>query len=250
VIDLSRNASTRLTTNPGADDMPLWSPDGHQITFRAQRRGKWGVYRLPFPQSGEEAMVVTDQPSTLSPLGWSPDSQFLLFSAGAQFNPSSQKRLWLVPRSGDRQPFAYSQSTFNEVQGQISPDGRWAAYVSDASGRTEVYVRPFPRGDGQWQISVDGGIEPVWRGDGRELFFIAANQTLMAVTVDGGPMPEFAAPTRLFDTSMASGFVNTSYTRNQYAVTTDGQRFLVNEHPEGGATPPVTIVLNWPAILK
>ena len=249
VIDLSRNTSTRLTTDPSVDDMPLWSPDGSHITFKARRQGQWGLHQIPVQQNSAEVTLVTAPGPNVTPLAWSRDSELLLYSATVESSPASRNRLWLVRALRDRQPFAYSQSAFTDAQAQLSPDGRFAAYVSDESGRSEVYVRRFPTGDGKWRISADGGTEPAWRGDGHELFFLAANQTLMSVPVKSGSLPEFGTPARLFDTSMTSRFSNVAYVRNQYAVTTDGQRFLINQRPEGGATPPVTVVLNWAAAL-
>jgi hypothetical protein len=142
------------------------------------------------------------------------------------------------------------ETPFKESQGQLSPDGRWIVYVSNESGSNEVYGRPFPSGDGKWQISTSGGSEPTWRGDGKELFYLAANQDLMAVAIKGGAIMNASPPTRLFGTAMSTGLINTSYTRNQYVVTADGQRFLVNQGTTAALTSPVTVVVNWQAALK
>jgi hypothetical protein len=133
---------------------------------------------------------------------------------------------------------------------RISPNGRWIAYGSDTSGRNEIYVRSFPNGDvGPWQISTRGGIEPQWRGDGQELFLIGADQQLMAVPVvtEGG----FRAgtPTALFATGLDPEGLGISG-RNQYAVTVDGQRFLLNQPRPDTASTPVIVLVNWPAALK
>ena len=123
------------------------------------------------------------------------------------------------------------------------------AYVSSESGRNEVYVRPFPSGEGKWQVSIAGGIEPTWRGDGTEIFYIAENRQLMAVPIKTGATVEAGAPVPLFDTAMSSN-PNPGYTRNQYAVTADGQRFLVNQQADGAFPAPIMVVVNWPATLK
>ena len=129
---------------------------------------------------------------------------------------------------------------------RISPDGRWAAYVSDQSGRNEVYVRPFPVGDGKRMISVSGGIEPTWRGDGKEIYYIAPDGNLMAVPIGVTRGLEPGLPARLFQTSMTNTTIS-GYTRNQYLVTSDGQRFLINQ-PVGSTFPaPITVVVNWMA---
>jgi hypothetical protein len=154
----------------------------------------------------------------------------------------------VLPLTGHRKPAPLSEADVQtdspEWGGQISPDGRWIAYVSSESGRHEVYVRPFPSGDGRWQISVDGGMEPVWRSDGSEIFYLAADRNLMAAAVKTGPSFESGVPTRLFATRITPPTL--SLIRNQYAVSADGQRFLVRGVP----SQPITVVSNWTAALK
>jgi hypothetical protein len=123
------------------------------------------------------------------------------------------------------------------------------AYVSNESGRNEVYVRPFASGEGKSQVSVGGGIEPTWRSDGKELFYLAPDRNLMAVPIKTGSTVEASAPVRLFETAMSS-LIMPGYTRNQYVVTADGQRFLINLPAEGASPSPITVVINWTAALK
>jgi hypothetical protein len=134
-----------------------------------------------------------------------------------------------------------------ESHGQLSPDGQWMAYVSDESGASEVYVRPFPPGDGKWQISPRGGTEPKWREDGKELFYLAPDRKLMSVAVrtTRGFAADVARP--LFDTTL-SGTTTAVVGQYQYDVTADGQRFLLIQ-PVGSASAPMTVVVNWTAIL-
>lgn len=140
----------------------------------------------------------------------------------------------------------YLHGPFNEDQARFSPDGRWVAYISDESGRYEVYVQPFPATGGKWQISRNGGAQPVWRRDGRELFYLASDGTLTVVPVSSGVAFEAGAPSPLLKTviSQPTGI------RSQYAVSADGRRFLILA-PAGESTgPSLTVVVNWAAGLK
>jgi Tol biopolymer transport system component len=154
-----------------------------------------------------------------------------------------------LPLQDSQVPRAVSQTPFQEAQGQFSPDGRWLAYVSNESGRNEVYVRAFPSGDGKRLVSIQGGIEPKWRRDGKELFYLALDRKLMAVPVSTGSTFEAAPAVALFETRM-SVLLTAAYSRNQYVVSADGQRFLINQPPAGASSSPITVVVNWPATLK
>ncbi len=157
----------------------------------------------------------------------------------------------MLPTQGfaaDRKPFPFLRTEFNELAGQLSPDSRWMAFTSDRSGRREVYVRPFPPADGEWAVSVAGGEQSRWRGDGKELFFIAADGKMMSVPVKAlaGSKPSFEAgtPAALFDVHIAPSAGNLF----EYDVTADGKRFLI--HTTGAsdaASPPLTVVTNWNA---
>ena len=153
--------------------------------------------------------------------------------------------LWLLPLNADRMPTPLLQSQFNEQEGQFSPDGQWIAYSSDESGRLEVYVQPFGRQGVRWQISPGGGSQPMWRRDGRELFYLAPDRRLMAVEVRGTPTFEAGTPRPLFQVRV------TDITfRNHYQVSADGERFLVASVGSETAVSPIAVVLNWPALLR
>jgi hypothetical protein len=152
--------------------------------------------------------------------------------------------VWIVPLAGDRTPVPVLRTEFNERQGQLSPDARWIAYVSDESSQNDVYVRPFPSGGGKWRVSTNGGVEPAWRRDGKELFYLASDRALMSVAMKTGSTVEIGPPVRLFETRM-SVLTSSGYTRNQYVVTADGQRFLINQPPAAAPPSPITVVLNW-----
>jgi Tol biopolymer transport system component len=249
LIDLARGGVSRFTVNTTDEDMPVWSEDGSRILFKSYRGASWDFRQKASSGIGAEETVLTGLGRSATPLAWSQGGRFLVYSdrSGSNFPPPDKaNNLWLLPWLGDRKPIPFLQTRFNEPAGEPSPDGRWMAYVSDESGRNEVYVRPFPSGDVNWQVSVNGGMEPSWRGDSRELYYLAANQDLMAVTVKASSNLDASPPTRLFDTAMSSGFINLAYTRNRYVVAADGQRFLINQ---GAATTAVTVVVNWTAAL-
>jgi Tol biopolymer transport system component len=231
-IDLSRGIATRVTFHADAAK-PIWSPDGKELVFvargitfaRAASDGSGGQ-----PQALATARRVFDQP-----LEWLPDGRVVLYQDG---------NIWMRSIDGQAEPTPIAPTEYAQIQGRIAPDGKWLAFASNESGRYEVYVRPFPAGSGKWRVSADGGVEPAWRGDGRELFFLAPDRELMAAPIATQPQFTVGRPERLFQTRMST-VVNTAMVRNQYVVTRDGSRFLINE-PVGEA-PPITVVLNWPA---
>jgi hypothetical protein len=156
--------------------------------------------------------------------------------------------LWLLPLSGDRKPIPFLQTEFDELEGQFSPTGRWIAYSSNETGKSEVYVRSFSASGGKWQISTNGGTQPKWRPDGKELFYLASDGKLMAVPVKAEATFEAGVAKALFPT-MFGGQVGGGFER--YRVTPDGQRFLINTLPQGqGSSAPITVVLNWSTVLK
>jgi eukaryotic-like serine/threonine-protein kinase len=152
----------------------------------------------------------------------------------------------VLPLFGDRKPIPYLQTEFVEAQARFSPDGRWIAYSSNESGRPEVYVQSFPASASKSKVSTDGGAEPRWRRDGKELFYIAADQKLMAVEVKVGTTFQPGLPRALFQTRV----IGLCDELNHYAVSKDGQRFLVNTVVEESTSNPLTVVLNWTAELR
>jgi Tol biopolymer transport system component len=249
LLELARNVASRFTFDSGYDDMPLWSPDGRDVVFKSNRNATWAFFRKAANGDGPEELMFEPEGRSIAatPLAWSPDSRFLVYTSSTQPVTLQRNELWLLPLTGDRTPAPFLQSPFNVLQGRLSPDSRWMAYVSNESGRNEVYVRPFPSGEGKRQISLNGGSDPAWRGDGGELFYLAANQDMMVVTFEKGSILKTSPPARLFGTGMATGLINPVYTRNQYVVAADGRRFLINQ---AAALPsPITVVLNWTVTL-
>jgi Tol biopolymer transport system component len=177
-------------------------------------------------------------------LSWSPDGRSILYG---QSNATGAVDLWVL-RVDDRQSSPFTQTPFNEYPAVFSPDGRWVAYASDESGRNEVYVAPFPGPGGKWQVSAAGGHWPRWRRDGRELFFLAPDGRVLAAEVEGrGSTFEIATIRPLFQTQVRLRPTVQGYGCD---VSPDGQRFLVNTLAEEAAPAPITLVVNWPALLK
>jgi serine/threonine protein kinase/Tol biopolymer transport system component len=238
IIDVARGVSTRLLTSSsfGSASMPVWSPDGDRIAFRAGRSGKIGLYLSSLTAAAEPELLVSGE---WSPYSWSRDGRFLVYTT-----PSGSE-LSAVPLNGDRKPFPVLRGA-ESGPGQFSPDGRWIAHFSRESDRQEVYVTPFPGPGAKIRISPAGGLEPRWRRDGRELFYLTPENRLVAVAVDGrGSAFDVGEARTLFDVRPAGA-------RYVYDVTADGQGFLFSVQPpqaELDNSPP-TVVINWPALLK
>ncbi len=218
LFDLAHGIPSRFTTHPANDSTPLWSPDGSRIVFSSNREGVSNLYQKIASGVGpEEVLLKSSEPKRAD--DWSSDGQFIVYQTR---NPQTKSDLWVLPTSGDRQPFPFLQTEFNELQAQFSPDRKWIAYISDESGAPEVYVQTFPASSGRWRVSTGGGTQPRWRRDGRELFYIAADRKLMAVDVKLGATFEAGVPRPLFGTRA----FNVANAGNSYAVSADGQRFL------------------------
>ena len=239
IYDLARKISTRFTFDPDADLAPVWSPDDGRIVFTAYRRGPGDLFQKLSAGSGADELLLAS-PHRKIATDWSPDGRWLAF------HTNQPKTSWntLVLELPDRKPSVYLATPFPELASVFSPDGRWVAYVSAESGIGEIYVQPFPRGAGKWQISSGGGSMPVWRRDGREIFFLASDGKLMAAGVNPGPAFDVETPRPLFATNVRN-FVGLS--RRQFDVTADGQRFILNAAVEEQGAAPITLLQNWTA---
>ena len=245
--DVSRGVLSRFTFGPDRSAVPVWSPDSGRIAYTAFTGTVFSIYQKQVNGAGA-AELLKSGGINVFPSDWSPDGKFLVYS---EFAEKTNDDIWLLPLSGDHKPVPYLQTRFNEDDGHFSPDGRWMAYMSDESGRFEIYVQPFPATGSKWQISSAGGRFPRWSHDGRELFYIAADQKLTAVAVKagGGSTVSFeaGAPQPLFDIpSIPVSF------RFSYQPARDGRRFLVDVPAGGGEgiTTPITMILNWAAGAK
>jgi len=240
-IELARGTPTRLTFDPAIDIYPIWSPDGSRIAFASTREGLANLYEKPSSGAGDDQLLFKSDDTKL-PTDWSPDGRYLLY----QDRSPKDFDLWVLPLFGERKPMVFLQTDFAEEYARFSPDERWIVYVSNESGKREIYVRGFPDSGGKWQISNNGGTQPHWRRDGKELFYLSPDKKLMAVEVNGSSNTfESGIPKTLFDLHIPP-----TDRFSDYDVTADGQRFLVNTVVEQNVHSPVTVVLNWTADLK
>jgi Tol biopolymer transport system component len=242
LMDLRRHVTERFTFQPSVDNVPVWSADGRTIAFASERGGGLDIYQRSTNGSGpDELLLKLDASPIMFPSDWSSDGRYLTYY---RTDAKTLDDIWALPLFGERRPFPVLNGEFNESQSQFSPEVKWIAYVSDESGTPQVYVQSFPTLTGKLQISTEGGTQPRWRRDGRGLFYLAPNRKLMEVTIKTGPPFEAGTPQPLFGTNLDGVAL-----RQTYAVSSDGNRFLLNVAVEGGA-PPLRIVLNWPALLK
>jgi Tol biopolymer transport system component len=212
----------------------IWTPDGSRLTFAStQARPLWNLFWQPADGSGPAERLTTSA-NVQGAQAWSPDGKTLVFEEYG----ATAREVWIQRVDGDRKPRPFLNGPFNESAARLSPNGRWLAYVSDESGREEVYVVPFPGSGGRWPISTDGGSQPVWARNGRELYYRNGDRT-MAVTVTSDATFSATKPRFLFEAKYLSGELLT------YDVTPDGE-FLMIELGESD-TPPsqINAVLNW-----
>jgi len=239
LIDLVRNVPSRQTVDLGTES-PVWSPDGTHIAFASQRSGKASLrQKLINATAGDELLL---EGPGITPTDWSSDGRFIVYADRSSGNAD----LWVLPLFGDRRPFPLVRTSFEETLAVFAPDGRWIAFTTNEAGQRNVYVQAFPGTNGKTQVSRDGGSQPVWRADGKELFYLGVDGTLMAVPFDANRQSPPGVPQALFRT--AAPIFGSSH--GQYAVTKDGQRFLVNATPQQSSEAPLTVVLNWTATIR
>jgi Tol biopolymer transport system component len=269
-FDLAQGRMQRLTFDTTQDNSsPLWSPDGTRIAFASLRANKWGLYAKSADGTGTEELIVESE-APKAPMSWSPDGKLLVY-----WQLGGAGDIWYVAVTGEKKPIPILRTPAAEVFPQVSPDGKWLAYQSNETGRAEIYLKPFPEGPGKWQVSTDGGLWPRWRRDGKELYFVLAPNMMAAEIQVKGSSPEAGVPESLFTLSGdPSTSVNPHIQYHRFAVTANGDRFLMSQ-PSGGATTSgaladavaaaadgggtslvgispngVTVVVNWPQMLK
>jgi len=255
ITDMEHSGTeTRLTFDPSPNSDPVWSPDGSKVAFARAQGGIFNLYQRTSNGSGQDELLFESKQSKF-PKDWSRDGRFLIFE---NQGGKTDRNLWALPMAGaskpsDRKPIPLLQTQYSETQGQLSPDNRWLAYASNESGTFQVYVQPFGPGwdkplTGKWQISTSGGTQPRWRGDGKELFYIAADRKLMAVDIKAGAQTfDRGTPQALFESRSSASDTGAF----GYAVTSGGKRFLMPVAAGAqGETPPLTVLVNWLAWVK
>ncbi len=232
VQDIASGVKSKITYNGGVTRSPIWSPDGSRIAYVANQGDKIEIKSLAGGAPEETLVTANDQ--TLSLVSdWSRDGRYVMYQQGNGL----RLNLKYVPVTGDRTPKSYANGSSHEWQGMFSPDGRWVVYMASDNGQPQVFVAPFPWTGEKYQISTGNGAEPRWRADGKEIYYWNFAE-LVAVEVDGSK-PAFAVgkATKLFPFSFRG-------LGREFAVTRDGQRFLIITQ-SGGASQPLTLVQNW-----
>jgi Tol biopolymer transport system component len=236
---------TRLTFDASLDSHPIWSPDAQHLVFDSDRTGRRDLYLVASGSPGSEELLLQSTGNTY-PVDWSHDGRFVLY---INRDPQTDYDIWVLPMEGDRTPWVWLKTMFDERRAQFSPDGHWIAYMSNESGQYDVYVRPFGGGPpgasrgGQWPVSTAGGVSPRWAANGKELYYLSPDSRVMAVPITAtGTTFEPGAPVALFQTRIV-GRATASGLGANYDVTNDG-RFLVNTVLDD-ANAPITLLLNW-----
>ena len=247
IYDVARDTPTRFTFDPGADQYPVWTPDGERVVLASTRGGGLDLYWKAADGTGQVERLTTSE-NLRAPSAVSPDGMTLLFT---EIRPETGADVGALSLDGDHAVEWLLESDANSAFAEISPDGRWVTYVSDESGQSEIYVQPFPNvDDGRWQISQDGGVAPRWGPDSRELFFQTSDgpgtpATLMVSVVDTDPAFAPGIPGLLFEGPYRFGFGTRPL---PYDVSPDGQRFLMIKEPatrEPSDQSQIILVQNW-----
>ena len=247
IFDFARGTSARFTFGSASAWFPVWSPDGNRIIFASDPKGLYDLYQKSTSGANEEELLLASSESKL-PTSVSPDGRFLLYFS---YNSNKKYNLWVLPIGGNAKPIPFPMTEFNEIGGRFSTDGHLIAYMSDESGRFEIYVckfTPDPSGTGfssggKWQVSYGGGIRPRWSTDGKELFYVTLDGKVMAAAVTLGPTFQAGTPKLLFQAPPQPGRPNGD-------ITADGRRFLFPVPADPTAQPPFTVLLNWQAALE
>ena len=238
LLDLDQNTPVRFTSDLEPDIAPVWSPVGDRIVF-SSRKDRFNLYSKSIADSAAEELLPSEQ--TKSATDWSRDGRFLLYRS---LDPQSNWDVWAMRMQGDRKPFMVVRTKFEERDARFSPDGKWIAYQSNESGRFEIYAQPFQGTGARRRISTDGGVQPQWSRDGREIFYLALDGRLVAAPVDlspNGAILRAGPPVPLFVANVGG---LRDIPLNLYLVSSDSQRFLLDTIVEEAASP-IVVVVNW-----
>jgi eukaryotic-like serine/threonine-protein kinase len=236
LIDRTRDISSRFTFDKGNENYPLWSPDGKRIAYWSDAPGASGIMAKQLTGSGEtEVLAPLSQEVTLK--DWASDGSAIFYDSGSTLGTD----VWVLPLTGERKPQPFLTGAYNEYDPHLSPDGRFLAYVSNESGREEVYVQTYPDRSDKWQVSTHGGNDPHWSADGHEMFYLSPDQQMMSVPIKTTPTFDPGMPRALFDSHVFSP----GGQRMHYSVTRDGQTFILYRTLSTRSLPTTTVVVNW-----
>ena len=244
MFDLDRAAHTRLTLDVGDDVSPVWSPDESRIAFASNRKDvKHELFIKPATAAGREEVLLSS-PEEKSVDDWSADGRYVLFD---QRTFERRSDLMAVEVEPPNRVIPVSRTDYEEARGQFSPDGGWVAYQSDATGRPEIHLQPFPGPGKEVVISNGGGTQVRWKRDGTELFYVTVDGRLMAVPVKlftKQQVAEPGPPNYLFTPPLGGNVQHGDY-RHQYDVSSDGKRFLVAAASQPDVNLPIGVIFNW-----
>ncbi len=254
LIDLLSDTDTRFTFGNNLNGTPAWTPDGNHIIFASDREGFFDLYQKPANGAQQEELLLKSNETKL-PTSCSCDGRFLLYTVA---DPKTKGDIWILPLEGERKAMPLLRTEHDEIEGRFSPDMRWIAYVSDESGRNEIYVRAFSLSSGaasqesgaKWMVSEGGGRGPRWRGDGKELYYIALDGSVMVVKIAAGKIFRSGTPERLFQAPPNLSKYAYAPSFSTWDVTPDGARFLIPAIVQENSPSPFNVILNWTALIK
>jgi Tol biopolymer transport system component len=243
IYDVGRGVKTRLTFDPAREFYPVWFPDGKRVAYGSERiDNRPQIFVKNADGSGSEERLLESRDLDF-PEHVSADGKYMVFTRKSQEGISIGNDIWVLPLTGERKPFPYLQTKFNEAQARISPDGHWLAYTSDESGTQEIYISTFPVGGSKWQVSNTGARMPIWSASGKELYYFSADNHIVLVKLDfSSSSVQPGAARELFLTHPVAGL-------NVYDVSRDG-RILINTVSEDKDALPLSLVVNWPAMVR
>jgi Tol biopolymer transport system component len=257
VLDMTRGPVSRVTSDASHNFMPRWAPDGRLIVFASNRgSGVFNLYRTAASGTTKEEQIRTAE-TEQTPSSWSFDGRFIVYENA---DPTTRSDVWVLPVTGDTEPILFLRTAFSEGQGHLSPDGRWMAYTSNETGRNQIYVQPFPPSGQKWTISTDGGVQPRWRRDGKELFYLTedasteAKWVMVSDVLAEGATFRPGVPRPMFKTQLNSGRhdipIGPTTTSDSYAVSADGKRLIGLVQAGRLSEEPITVLVNFAAAFK